>query len=168
MEISQLDLTFFEKLLQNYLKNDKVTLIAITKSLASGKGDNFFSEIHRIFLRYINSDVNTIRMEEKVTLIIKSEITNVKKEAVHQMFTTEFKVLQRVLPRIEEFVGCTLGPKLLYDNENSNFIIMEDLLSKGYSMLNRQKGLSLPQCLVAIEKISKFHAGSVALTEKVF
>lgn len=170
MEINQLDQTFFEKVVQDYLKNKEITLIEMSKRLASDKGDNFFSEIYRIFLRYyINSHAkDSIEIEEKMTLIAKYEITNVKKEAVHQMFTTELKVFQQVLPRVEKLIGCIFGPKLLYGNENSNFIIMEDLVSRGFKMLNRQKGLSLPQCLVAIEKIAKFHAGTVALTEKVY
>lgn len=167
MEINDLDFEFFEKLLRDYLENKQITLLGMSKSLASEKGDNFFSEIYRIFLRY-NSDLKCSGKieEETMTLIIKSEITNVKKEAIHEMFVKEFRILQQVLPKVEKLMGCSIGPKLLYNNENGNFIIMEDLVSRGFKMLNRQNGLSLSQCFVAIEKIARFHAATVALTEK--
>lgn len=168
MEFSHLDEAFFEKILRRSFKNENNHLIQIEKSLATGEGDNFFSDIYRIFLRYTKDTKNkSMKREEVLSLIVKVETSRIKKEAIHGMFTTELKVLQNVLPRIEQFLECSLGPRLIFGDENTNFIVMEDLASKGFIMQNRQKGLSLAQCLIAIEKLAKFHAGTVALTEKV-
>ncbi|XP_043481005.1 uncharacterized protein LOC122510430 isoform X2 [Leptopilina heterotoma] len=51
-------------------------------------------------------------------------------------------------------------------NEDEQYIIMEDLRKKGYTMGEKLKGFSLEYCLKIIEKIAKFHAGSVAVYEK--
>ena len=83
------------------------------------------------------------------------------------MFTTELRVLEKVLPRVEKYLGCSLGPRLFYGNENTNFIVMEDLSLRGFAMEDRQHGLSLSHCLIAIDRMAKFHAGTVALTEEV-
>ena len=168
MEFNRLDEAFFEKVLRGYLKNEDVHLLQIEKSLATSKGDNFFSEIYRIFLRYSKGTKKYLNeKEEMLSIIVKVETLSIKKEAIHEMFSTELKVLQHVLPRVEKLVGCSLGPRLIYGDKNTNFIAMEDLTSRGFNMQNRQKGLSFEHCVIAIEKLAKFHAGSVALTEKV-
>lgn len=46
-------------------------------------------------------------------------------------------------------------------------LIMEDLAPLGFRMADRQSGLDLAHCMLAIRGLAKFHASSVALCEKV-
>ena len=106
-----------------------------------------------------------------ISLIIKKEPTSdgpgldlIRKQGI---FSTEINFLWNVLPNIENKLNFSLGPRIFYSNESSNLIIMEDLAAEGYSVQERQKGLPMSYTLMAIDRLAKFHAGSVALYEEV-
>ena len=68
----------------------------------------------------------------------------------------------------DEAEHCQLGPRVLYsDMGDPSFLVMEDLAQLGYRMANRQAGLDLSHSLLAIGRLAKLHACSVALCEKV-
>lgn len=83
------------------------------------------------------------------------------------LFSTEINFLCNVLPNLEKKLEISLGPRLFYSNESKNLIIMEDLAAKGFCLQKRQKGLSMSFTLMAIDRLAKFHAASVALFEEV-
>lgn len=47
------------------------------------------------------------------------------------------------------------------------FLVIEDLATLGFRMADRQAGLDLPHCLLAMRGLARFHASSVAICEKV-
>lgn len=50
---------------------------------------------------------------------------------------------------------------------NENVIILEDLLLKGYRLVEEKTGLNLPHAKVVLGKLAKFHAMSAVLYTKV-
>lgn len=58
--------------------------------------------------------------------------------------------------------------RLIFSSEApTDVLIFEDLTIRGYNIEDPQKGLSLDQSLLAIEKLAFFHAASVILLEQV-
>lgn len=47
------------------------------------------------------------------------------------------------------------------------YLVFEDLSQKSFSIVDRQVGLDLDHCLIALRNLGIFHASSVALREKV-
>lgn len=50
---------------------------------------------------------------------------------------------------------------------NENVIILEDLILKGYRLIEDKTGLDLPHAKVVLGKLAKFHAMSAVLYTKV-
>lgn len=66
------------------------------------------------------------------------------------------------------FGGILLAARCFHvQREKPVFLILEDLAPKGFRMADRQTGLDLDHCLLAIRNLAAFHASSVALVEKV-
>lgn len=60
-----------------------------------------------------------------------------------------------------------LSARVLYTETGvSSFLVIEDLAPLGYRVADRQAGLDLPHCILAMRGLAKFHASSVALSEK--
>ena len=172
MDSDQLNESFFEEILQDYLKTEKVAILEVNKGLAAGKGDNYVCEIYRVFVRYRKSlEDPSKKEEESVSLIVKlispKNIGIISSKTMSEMFRKEFTSFVDVLPRVEKFVGSSLAPQLFYNKINTNFLVMEDLATKGFAIQDRKKCLSLAHTLVALEKIALFYAGTVALAEEV-
>ena len=61
-----------------------------------------------------------------------------------------------------------LGARVLYTEiGDPSLLVIEDLAPLGFRMADRQAGLDLQHCLLAINRLAQFHASSVALSEKV-
>ena len=171
MQSYHLNKVFFEEILQDYLKISKVEVLEVKKEFATGKRDNFLSEIYRVSVRYTKLLEHPSKNEEEtLSLIVKLMSPNslsLGSNIVPGMFRTELKTFVDILPRIEKFVGYSLAPRLFSGNTNTNFLVMEDLSKRGFTIQDRRKCLSLAHTLLAVEKMALFHAGSVALAEKV-
>ena len=170
MKVINLNETFCEDILQVYFEDRNIRVLEIRKDVASGKGDNYTSNLYRIFVKYRQNEYEAAEPDKEISLIVKmkpSEITSMS-DITHELFRNELYMFSSVLPKIEEYTGCVLAPFLFYADDKSNYIVMEDLREQGYVIENRFKGLSIDHCLRAIEKMAKFHAGSVAIAEKVF
>ncbi|CAK9795946.1 hypothetical protein ANTQUA_LOCUS559 [Anthophora quadrimaculata] len=159
-----------ENALRKKLSVENVRVLESVYNCISEKGLNFLSDIFQAVIRYeIISNNGQIKSEGSANVIIKIEPLNeTARGIVHQqeLFTTELKFLRDVLPRIKELLSCQLGPHLLCDSSNPRALVMENLKERGFIMKDRQKGLSLEHCRLAIERIAKLHAGSVAVFEK--
>lgn len=58
------------------------------------------------------------------------------------------------------------GRGLYTQRQNPPLLVIEDLAPLGYRMADRQAGLDMDHCLLAIRNLAKFHASSVALFER--
>lgn len=167
----RIDERAFKKALRTLAPDETAKVLGITSRCLSDKGLNFLSDLYQASVRYtVTSKNEKTKSERLADVIIKIEPLNeVSRDMVRQqdMFVTELKVLRDVLPRIKEFVGGQVGPRLFYGSENPRALIMENLATRKFVMKDRQKGLSFEHCRMVVEQIAKFHAGSVAVHEKV-
>jgi hypothetical protein len=58
----------------------------------------------------------------------------------------------------------TLSPSCIYSCKS--FLVLEDLSTSGFSMLDRFQGLDLDHCLLALRTLARFHAASVVLYQQ--
>ncbi|XP_051164384.1 uncharacterized protein LOC127283494 isoform X2 [Leptopilina boulardi] len=167
MTAIDMDESFFEKILQTHEKNNKIKVLEVSQNLATAKGDNYLSNIYRVIVKY-NKDNGKFKANEEISLIVKSKTDKFVfgEISTSHFFKNEIYVFEKLLPKIEKYIGCSIAPFHYLSNENEQYIIMEDLGREGYAMGNKLKGVSYEHCLKIIEKVAKFHAGSVALYEK--
>lgn len=95
---------------------------------------------------------------------------------VQIQFDREIYVYENVIPALEEFQKLRLTqseifqnyPKCIFTSEElcSEFIIMTDLTSKGYTNSDRPTPLGFKKCALVFESIAKFHAISFALKDQ--
>ena len=78
-------------------------------------------------------------------------------------------MMSNTLSKMNTFLGPDekLNGRGLYTQENPPLLVIEDLAPLGFRMADRQAGLDLNHCLLAIRGLARFHASSVALVEKV-
>ncbi|CAL7943958.1 unnamed protein product [Xylocopa violacea] len=169
MELSnlKLDKSIFEEMLRDRLSNDTIEILRIEHRCLSEKGLNFLSELYDVSIIY-KSKKNT-KTECSFNVIIKTEpINNASRNYLHEhnLFSFELRCVRDALPRIAKYVHCQLGPLLFYGSLHPPVLLMENLKKKGYVLKNRQKGLPFEHCRLAIERIAKMHAGSVAVFEE--
>ncbi|KAK5640997.1 hypothetical protein RI129_009544 [Pyrocoelia pectoralis] len=62
-----------------------------------------------------------------------------------------------------------VAPEVYYSSTKPlPILLLEDLSASNYKVLERRKGLDLSQCLLAVEKLARFHAASFVLYKKDF
>lgn len=60
-----------------------------------------------------------------------------------------------------------MAPEVYYSSTKPlPILLLEDLSASNYKILERRRGLDLSQCLLAVEKLARFHAASFILYEK--
>lgn len=168
---------FFENVVRAALEDNKAdvrNVVLVNESMATVKGQNFFSTMKRLHLKYShyqkNNDCSNETTEKTITLILKEEPTDIlllEQVRSLNLFGTELPILEDVLPEIEKLICRKIGPKFLYGNAKKSQIIMEDLCALGFKNIDAPLGFSEAHTLMVIEELAKFHAGSVALNEMV-
>lgn len=160
---------FFKMVLRKELCDETINVLHV-KTSNFEKGINFLSDFFKVRITYtILSKIDKKIAIQIADIVVKSEpIDGIQLTMVHEqgMFIRELKMLKEVLPKIEKLVHKQLGPKLWYGSSEFRILVMENLSERGFVMKDRQKGLSMEQCLLVIEQLAKLHAGSVALHEK--
>ncbi|CAL7943960.1 unnamed protein product [Xylocopa violacea] len=154
-------------MLRDRLSDDTIEILRIEHRCLSEKGLNFLSELYDVSIIY-KSKKNT-KTECSFNVIIKTEPTSgLSLEFLRRqnLFSIELRYARDILPRIAKLVHCQLGPHLYYGSLHPPVLIMENLKKKGYVLKNRQKGLQFEYCRLAIERIAKMHAGSLAIFEE--
>lgn len=166
------DEQIFETALRKKLSNEIAKVLQVTQENLFEKGLNFLSDLYVVHVRYAVLGENNDKIDEAektCSMFIKVEPVNTISNDIcreQNLCLTETRILRDVLPRIEELVGCQLGPKLLYCFEKPMILIMENLAERGFVMKNRQKGLPFEHCRLIAERIARLHAGSIVFFEK--
>lgn len=165
---------FIQKSLENGEKYSvKIENMKIDMPIA--KGNNYVSEIFRAEVEYRKSnDLNNL---QKVSLIIKSPKTGGLSEEMAKWGLTnkELRVYKELSPRFETFFHKksddgdyneeNILPKFYYATDDE-IVVLEDLKSSGYVMVDREKQFDYKHCIVALKALAKFHAINVVLHEK--
>lgn len=159
-----------EPALQEYYNDKSIKIFKIDGNFCSTKGVNFFSDFFKVTLRYTKSEKNGGIVEDSANVVIKSEPTTVKTalEMFRQqdVFAIEWKMYRDILPKIENLTSQKIGPKLLYGSEDLKSLVIEDITTEGYKMMDKSERLSSNHSVLVITKLATLHGGSVALYEK--
>uniref|UniRef100_A0A6M2DEQ6 Putative ecdysteroid kinase n=1 Tax=Xenopsylla cheopis TaxID=163159 RepID=A0A6M2DEQ6_XENCH len=154
--------------LKKVIKNIGFEKYDVNVTLASKPGDNYGGTLHRI-------EITGQKQESKVTyyLICKIPIENFKLNLA-LAFQREVHVYQNILKAFAEFQeekGLEDRKKFssyvhCYDaglTEGSEFIIMDDLTSQSYVMLNKLSNLDRQHVQLVVKALAEFHALSFTL-----
>ncbi|XP_035717713.1 uncharacterized protein LOC118439765 isoform X2 [Vespa mandarinia] len=167
---SWLNLELVENIMR---KNDNsIRVLNMFTKPATAKGDNYTSDMYRVSI-----EISCKRGDEEVTkkksLVVKVAPTgeNIKKELIEKsrIFHTEISMMTDTLKKMNNLLGPAhlISGRVFYiQKEHPEFLVMEDLAPLGFRMADRQAGLDLPHCLLAIRGLARFHASSIAVCEK--
>uniref|UniRef100_T1GZ74 Uncharacterized protein n=1 Tax=Megaselia scalaris TaxID=36166 RepID=T1GZ74_MEGSC len=145
---------FFTESLENGLDEPMVSIQTVTFEMGSTPGENYCSQIFRIRVTYRR------KKSEKLyttSLIVKSLLSGDEMDFLEHIdsFSKERTMYMKMLPVMEVILnGTKLAPKCYYTQKNPTGIyVFEDLGALGYKLANRQTGLDLPHCEIAMHKI---------------
>ncbi|XP_046431327.1 uncharacterized protein LOC124185048 [Neodiprion fabricii] len=169
-----LNSSYVQAVLRKAEKDDSVEVTSMTVKPATAKGDNYTSDMHRITL--VLSRISEGReLTETRSLIAKlAPQGGTREEMISEagFFAVEMSMMSETLPIMQRILTkagktATLAARCLHvEYEKPVHLIVEDLAPAGFRMADRQAGLDLDHCLLAIRNLAIFHASSVALVEK--
>lgn len=141
---------FFEQFIFKQLGDVKIK--KILSSAGSTHGDNHLSEISRIKVIYVKSG-----REESKTFIVKDVGQSKASTFVKAVcgIEKENSWYEEIYPEVLKFgieVGAT-GFK-----SKGEWLLLEDLGARGYSVVERKNLLDLNHCVSAVKALAKFHA----------
>ncbi|XP_032671235.1 uncharacterized protein LOC116844152 isoform X2 [Odontomachus brunneus] len=163
-----LDVCFVQKALR-HSEGDSIHVIDISTKPATNKGDNYTSDMIRVMVEY-TQDQNR-KDTKKKSIIVKIAPINdgMRKELIlnSSLFSTEMLMMSNTLDKMNQLLGSNLSAKSLYiQQKDPPLLVLEDLAPLGFRMADRETGLDLTHCILALRGLGKFHAASVAVCEK--
>ncbi|KAL2747885.1 uncharacterized protein V1477_003780 [Vespula maculifrons] len=169
---SWMNLEFVEKIMRKSKNDDSIRVLNIFIKPATAKGDNYTSDMYRVSVE-ISFKRGNQEVTKKKSLIIKVAPTgeNIKRELIEKskIFDTEILMMMDTLKKMSNLLepAHRINARIFYvQKEYPVFLVIEDLATLGYRMADRQAGLDLPHCLLAMRGLARFHASSVAICEK--
>ncbi|KAL2717335.1 uncharacterized protein V1478_013035 [Vespula squamosa] len=170
---SWLNLEFVEKIMRKSKNDDSICVLNIFIKPATAKGDNYTSDMYRVLIE-ISCKRGNQEVKKKKSLIIKVAPTgeNIKRELIEKskIFQTEILMMTDTLKKMNSLLGPDhlISGRIFYvQKEYPVFLVIEDLATLGFRMADRQAGLDLSHCLLAMRGLARFHASSVAVCEKM-
>ncbi|KAK4874385.1 hypothetical protein RN001_013745 [Aquatica leii] len=169
--MSVIQTTFSEDFINKIVKEqckDVIEILSTETSYVVPPGENYTCELLRIVVKFSKKDRDDV---QSMSMIVKhlpeGELAKSFNEEMG-LFSCEFGIYCDILPMIEKLEHKEkVASKTYYaSKESKNIIVMEDLSPLNYKMADRQEGLNLEHCLLAIKKIAYFHVSSLALYEK--
>lgn len=152
----------FEK--QDHEPRKGVKIISYKVTAGVPAGNNYGSQILRVNVNYTSSEDND--QEQCDSLIIKAPITSTMIEFVSAFYEfAEPNFYYKFLPKLKEMIKTEIAPKS-YFSCVKNVIVLEDLKSKGFSMVDKNKQLDFDHCKLYFEASAKLHAGGIALVKQ--
>lgn len=161
---------FVQGILKNSESDETIEVKNITTKPATGNGDNYMSDIVRVGVEYSSSKSGR-EITQKTSLLVKIALTvNEANRELLEVFKTEIQMMENTLVKMNDVLkeqDYRLSARVLYSEMGDpSFIVLEDLAPIGYRMADRQAGLDLQHCILAMRGLAKFHASSVAVCEK--
>lgn len=161
-----------QKILRRFEGDDSIQVTDVSSKPATSKGDNYSSDMVRVLVEFSRNTGNR-KSTEKRSVIIKVAPTSdgPRKDLIQKskIFQTEMSMLKNTLEKMNKFLDPAhrlSGHVLHLQEEDPTLLVLEDLGVLGFRMADRQAGLDLEHCLLAIRGLARFHASSVALCEK--
>ncbi|CAG5101697.1 Protein of unknown function [Cotesia congregata] len=162
---------FIEKALRRSENDDSICIVDCSIKPATNKGDNYTSDMHRVTVEYRHNQ-GAKAVTEKISIIVKVAPTaeGIHKDLIAEagLFGIEIKMMTTTLKEMQLILkDKKLSGRCLYTQEKDPpLLIIEDLAPLGFRMADRQAGLDLHHCILALRGLAKFHASSVAVYEK--
>ncbi|KAH0548878.1 uncharacterized protein LOC123261583 [Cotesia glomerata] len=162
---------FIEKALRRSENDDSICIVDCSIKPATNKGDNYTSDMHRVTVEYRHNQ-GAKAITEKISIIVKVAPTaeGIHKDLIAEagLFGVEIKMMTTTLKEMQLILkDKKLSGRCLYTQEKDPpLLIIEDLAPLGFRMADRQAGLDLHHCILALRGLAKFHASSVAVYEK--
>jgi thiamine kinase-like enzyme len=150
--------------------NSNISVTNVDVKTAVPKGDNYLSTLYRITVECNESkDGNEVNTYFLVLKTLPSGDFIQKLLSDMEGFEKELRMYQITLPAMYRAMKDVNNGKLrplsarYLPTRRKNIIVLEDLQHLGYKMANRQAGLDLEHCKMAVRSLARFHALSVAL-----
>lgn len=164
---------FFIEIVEKKLniKRDEFKLRLVLLSPATGKNENFVSVVYRAKIKI---EILETKLRQSVDVIIKALLSVMKELKEFSVFPRERFVYENVLNSFEKIWLDEAGEEILFGPRSIKFetdpyeiIVLDDLKTENYEMLDRQIGLNLTQTKLLLTKLAKFHAASAIRYQKV-
>ncbi|XP_043288399.1 uncharacterized protein [Venturia canescens] len=164
-------------LIQNILRqsenDERIKVRSVTSKPATADGDNYMSDISRVSIEFTRSRTDDGATEMK-TLIFK---VSLKKDRAacdlakkFESFETEIQMMQNTMAKMNEILNendYRLNARVFHARlEEPSFLVLEDLVARGFHLADKQTGLDLDHCMLLMRGLAKFHASSIAVYEK--
>ncbi|XP_063979214.1 uncharacterized protein LOC135163584 [Diachasmimorpha longicaudata] len=163
-----IEVSLLEKIIRKFTEEATARVTAVNYKNVGEKGDNYTSEVKRIFINYITQG-NAGDLEKEVSLFLK-HMHNQNEQAkilLQGVFEHETKIMMGPLEDMSPMLTVARVPRLLYSHQDDpTFAIMEDLGPLGFIMHSRATGLDLAHALLAMRGLAEFHGSSVLVYEK--
>ena len=162
--------------LENKRKNFKIINASIES--ATGKGENYASQMFRCRLTTTYDDVNDdVAVDENLNVVVKSLPGSDGKEHLENFmfFEKEIKMLTETLPMMNDILvkgyphDTKFGARCYYHDQTpfNHFLIMEDLKEKNFKNADRITGLDMNHVELVLKTLAKFHVASLSLPPNV-
>ncbi|KAK2581489.1 hypothetical protein KPH14_005154 [Odynerus spinipes] len=167
-----LNIDLVENILQKSKKNDSIRVIDIFIKPATAKGDNYTSDMYRVIVEISRRRGDRVVTEKRSFIVKVAPLGKTqKRELVEKtdIFGTEITVMMDTLKKMNDLLGpenLLCGRIFHVQREYPEFLMIEDLATLGFRMADRQSGLDLDHCVIALRALARFHASSVAICEK--
>ncbi|KAI4499224.1 hypothetical protein M0802_005807 [Mischocyttarus mexicanus] len=167
-----LSFEFMQSILRKVKNDDSIQVIGIFSKPATAKGDNYTSDMYRVSID-ITSEKGDRKVTKKESFIVKAAPSGdtLQRRLVEEskIFNTEMSIMMDLLKKMNNLVGPThiLSAETFYvKKEYPEFLVIEDLATRGFRMTDRQAGLDLAHSMLTIQGLARFHASSLAVCEK--
>ncbi|KAK4874376.1 hypothetical protein RN001_013736 [Aquatica leii] len=160
--------SFLEDIIRKHYEDD-IKIMDTDVTYVVPPGDNYWTELLRIVVSF--STKKNRDSIQSMAMIVKSLCKDeFLRKFCEEMgfFNTELGIYSKILPMMDELKFFKkVAPKTYYlPTGLEKYIIVEDLSALNYKMPDRQAGLNLEHCLLAVQKLAYFHASSLVLHEK--
>lgn len=153
------------------IRRDKFKLRLVYIAPATGKNENFASVVYRA---RIGIEIIETKERQFVSVIVKALLTTIKEIKEFGVFPRERFMYEEVIKNFEDLwkergdEEIEFGPQCLaIHSEPYEIIVLEDLKSSGYEVLDRKIGTNLEQSKLVLQKLAKLHAVSAVRYQKV-
>lgn len=152
------------------IKRDAFKLRLVLLSPATGKNENFVSVLYRANIKI---EIIETKVRQTVDVIVKALLSTMEELKAFSVFPRERFVYEDILSSYEKIwldngVEVCYGPKSIkFETDPYEIIVLDDLKSAGYEMLDRKVGLNMVQTKLLLKKLAEFHAASAIRFQKV-
>ncbi|XP_066993253.2 uncharacterized protein [Anabrus simplex] len=164
--LSWLGKDFIQRALGDEDKDSAVEVLSWNVTAANAVGDGYASDMYRVTVKFQD--------RQKSHMIVKCHPQGgCREEVVRSIsaFEIETGMLTEMLPAMHRLLEEArpgefnpLSAKCLYHGSDPiEFIVLEDLRQLGFTLANRQQGLDLAHCSLALKTLARFHASSLVL-----